>query len=150
MRGASELSSKALPSQCVLRNDRHHANDQRQLPVANVLMKDDRMVIRRFNFCDLRIGILEIGQALVAQGFHRKHHIRRGHRLAIGEFRLGPDLEGKGLAVVADINGFRQQAIERKGLIPIAPHQAFKHIGANPHDGRALHNERVKGCQMCR
>ena len=126
----------------MLRNDGHHADDQWQLPVADLLMEDDRMVVRRFHLGDLRIGVLEIRAALVAQGFHREHHVRRRHRLAIGEFGFRPDLERECLPVVADINGFRQQAVERKGFVPIAPHQAFEHIGANPHDRRALHDER--------
>jgi len=133
---------KGFPFPGMFRKDGHHADDQWKLPVACFLMEDDRMVVRSFDLADLRIGVLEIRSALVAQGFHREHHVRRRHRLAIGKFGLRPDLERECLPVVADIYAFRQQPVEGKGFVPVPPHQAFEHIGANPHDRRALHDER--------
>ena len=110
---------------------------------APVLAEDDRLRIGRFDSCELGQGVLEVRPALVAQRLDREGDIGGGHRRAVGELRFRPQFEGEGLAVVGDIDGLGQQAVEREGLIPVAAEKAFENIGTDVHRRRALDDEGV-------
>ena len=75
----------------------------------------------RFDLGDLGIGVLEIGAALVAQRLHGKLDVGGGYGRAVREPGFRPDLERESLPVVGNIDGLGNQAVKRKGFVPVAP-----------------------------
>ena len=130
------------------RQDRHQAEDQRQLAVigaAEIEPHGER--VGRLGLCDLGIILAVIGAALVAQQLPRKQHVLRRDRLAVGEARLGVEVEGDIAARVVGLDAFGQQAIERESLVIAARHQALDHKAPDLLNGDAADDQGIEAVE---
>ena len=82
--------------------------------------------------------------AVLAQYAMGKGDVRRCYRLSVGEPGLRVEVKGNLGAVFVDVDVFGNQAVERKGFVTIARHQALEHILAHEIDPLALDDERVE------
>ena len=130
---------------------RHQAEDQRQLAVIGAgQIEPHRERIGRVGLCDFGIILPVVGAALVAQQGPGKQHVIGGDRLAVGEARTGIETEGDVSSGVIGVDGFREQAVERKGFIIATCHQALDDKPSHLLDSNAAHDlgiEAVKGSQ---
>ena len=125
------------------RQDRHQAEDQRQLAVVGAAeIEPHRERVGRLGLCDLGIILPVIGAALVAQQLPRKQHVLRRDRLAVGEARLGVEVEGDIAARVVGLDALGQQAVERESLVIAARHQALDHVAPDLLNGEAPDDQR--------
>ena len=61
--------------------------------------------------------------AFVLQRVEGEHHVVGGERRAVGELRLGPQIEGDRLAVVGDLGALGHQPVDRVRLVGRRHHQ---------------------------
>ncbi len=132
----------------VPRQHRHQAEDQRQFAVVGAAeIEPHRERIERFGLCDLGIILAVIGTALVAQQRPGKQHVLGRDRLAVGEARLGIEMEGDIASRVVGLDAFGQQAVEREGLVIAARHQAFDHEAPDLLDGEAADDQGIEAVE---
>ena len=61
--------------------------------------------------------------AFILQRVEGEHHVVGGERRAVGELRLGPQIEGDRLAVVGDLGALGHQPVDRVRLVGRRHHQ---------------------------
>ncbi|MNO98318.1 hypothetical protein D3C76_900630 [compost metagenome] len=102
----------------VLGQDRQLAEDQRQLAVAGVPeVEAHAQPVLGDHLVDVRVVVAVHRVALAHQGFEGEHHVLGGHRRAVVEARLRPEVEAHEpvLRVLFDL--LRQQAVFGERLV---------------------------------
>jgi hypothetical protein len=91
---------------------RHQAEDQRQLAVVGAgEVEPHGERVDCLGLGDFRIILAMVGASLVAEQGPRKQHILGEHRLAVGETRLGIEMEGDIAPAVVGFHPPGQQAV---------------------------------------
>ena len=132
----------------VLGENRHQPEDERQLAILAVLERELdgalRQLFRRAHFREIRAVV---GPALGLQQFEGKEHVVRRHGRAVGKLRFRIEREGDGGAVVGDVDGLGEEAIEREGFIQPARHQGLDRKLARACRGGALDDQRIEAVE---
>ena len=96
---------------------------------------------------DLAVVRAVIGPALLLQQRMAEEDVLGRDRRAVGEARLRAQMEGDGAAVLRHLDAFRDQAVEREGLVAAARQQALVDVVAQVARGHALDDEGVEAVE---
>ena len=120
------------------RQHRHQSQEQRQLAVADAgEVEANRQRVGRLDPFHLPEGLALLRPTLGLEELEGEAHVvRRDHR-AVREARQGIEVEGREGTGVVGVHAFRDQAVEREGLVLRARHQGLEHHRVQPLGGRA-------------
>ena len=116
----------------MFRQDRHQAEDQRQLTVVGageIETNTSRSDLLDFRYLDV-IGAV-VRPAFIAQQFPRENNVIRRDRSAVGKARGRIDRECHVAAGVIGFDSVGEQAIECEGLVIAARQQALDRVAAD-------------------
>ena len=132
----------------MLGQDRHQPDDQRHLAVAAAIEGEfDLALAGLLDLGDLLVIGAVIGAAVIAQQPEREDDVVDGNRRPIREFRLRPQGEFDGTAVVGRFDALGDQTIKREGLVIGARQQALVEIIAQALGGVALDDQGIEAVE---
>ena len=128
--------------------DRHQAEDERQLAVAvGGEVESHGALGERGGAGDLDVIGAKIRTAVIPQQLPGEDDVGRGHRRAVGECRPGIEIERDIGALVIGLDRARQQAVQRERLVIAAHHQAFEHVAAHFRRRQSLDDEGIEAVE---